>query len=584
MEWYPCSYSGGDWDSLLDTHGVTPGPQTFPADRGLPFAGTPYQGNVDSIYPDLHHFVKKHKSGFYTVLFNNSWYNVLSLRHRNGYADGENYGLIIYCRMTDLSGDLCWVRQAGVDKNETSRILLDSKNYSSRIFPIVHGNEVNYVYNMDSRTSDYMWINYRDAKETGASKPILEYYFGNGSGTYAFAGIVCNYFRAVSNDRTSITTPVNTNTYLNGAKGERVAINMTAAAGFNIIARVKSTNGQFIFGCYNGDFQLYYIADSLVNANSNSYTWGITLMNEDGHLMPTKSGRQHLGSSNAKWYTIYGSVLRVDNAYLSTIYHQSNGSTKIVMSSDMTLYGKKDVVFFSSYNSTDISNAVKFYVKRANSTVYAGAGLYAYSGNSNIYFTPTTDNLCYLGQTNVRWKEIYAINSTISTSDRREKKNISYIGLYSGEDTYMSDDTLQSFIRGLLPCIYLRIDGDSGRPHHGFIAQDVEKLMQELGIKDHAAFIKSPKTETVEIEEEAEETYTDETDGQTRTRTVIQKREEQREIPGEYIYGLRYEEFIADIVRFVQIQDERIERQERKINSLEGRLSALENILNASTG
>ncbi len=75
----------------------------------------------------------------------------------------------------------------------------------------------------------------------------------------------------------------------------------------------------------------------------------------------------------------------------------------------------------------------------------------------------------------------------------------------------------------------------------------------------------------------------DETDGQTRTRTVIQKREEQRELLGEYVYGLRYEEFIADIVRFIQIQDERIEEQERKINSLEGRLSALENMLNTST-
>lgn len=576
MEWYPCSYSGGDWDSLLDTHGVTPGPQTFPADRGLPFAGTTPSNES---FTDIYSFLENHKSGFYTTLIADNWCNVINLRHRNGYGDGKNYAMAIYCRLAANNGDLSWIREANGVK-ENGRILLDTNNYSSRIFPIVHGNEVNYVYNMDSRTSDYMWINYRDAKETGASKPILEYYFGNGSGTYAFAGIVCNYFRAVSNDRTSITTPVNTNTYLNGAKGERVAINMTAAAGFNIIARVKSTNGQFIFGCYNGDFQLYYIADSLVNANSNSYTWGITLMNESGHMMPTKNAYQFLGSSTNKWYSSY-----MVNLYVSNIISEVNSYTKIVPGSDMTLYGYRDVVFFAgSNNNTNADYKVKFYVKRTTTTALSGVGLCSYSGNSALYFSPMTDNLCHLGQSNSRWIDIYATNSTISTSDRREKKNISYIGLYSGEDTYMSDDTLQSFIRGLLPCIYLRIDGDSGRPHHGFIAQDVEKLMQELGIKDHAAFIKSPKTETVEIEEEAEETYTDETDGQTRTRTVIQKREEQREIPGEYIYGLRYEEFIADIVRFVQIQDERIERQERKINSLEGRLSALENILNASTG
>jgi len=51
---------------------------------------------------------------------------------------------------------------------------------------------------------------------------------------------------------------------------------------------------------------------------------------------------------------------------------------------------------------------------------------------------------------------------------------------------------------GLLPCIFKRIDGESGRPHHGIIAQDFEKLMQEIGLHDHAAFIKSPKTGEVE--------------------------------------------------------------------------------------
>ena len=92
----------------------------------------------------------------------------------------------------------------------------------------------------------------------------------------------------------------------------------------------------------------------------------------------------------------------------------------------------------------------------------------------------------------------------------------------------LSDEQLLNFILNLKPVLYKRIDGESGRPHHGFIAQDVEELLKRLEIKDHAGFIKSPKIETIEIEEEAEEEYVDETDGQTRTRTVIQKREEQR--------------------------------------------------------
>ena len=548
-------------------------PPELPVDFRLPYVGTPYSDDVSGIYRDLYSFVKKHKTGFYTILFDDSWYNVLSLRHRNGYSDGINYGLIIYCRMTDLSGDLCWARQAGVDKNETVRILLDSKNYASRIFPITHGNEVNHVYNIDSRSGDYIWINYRDAKGAPASRPITEYYFGNGSQTFAYAGIVCSHIRAVVSNKTSITTSVSTGTYLSGAKGEKVAINMIAAAGFNMIARVKSTNGQFIFGCYNGDFQLYYMSGNLINTNTNSYTHGITLMNENGHMLPLKNNLQDIGSTGYKWRYVY-----VKAVYADYIYNGIDPGTQISLGTQLALSAGTDVLIDSSFRKTDITNSITLRCINGDNLRF-GVKLQAYSSAIDMYFEPTRDNIVNLGGSSTRWKQLFASTSTISTSDRREKKNISYMGSYSNEDTYMSDDTLQDFIRGLLPCIYLRIDGDSGRPHHGLISQDVEELLKKLGIKDHAGFIKSPKTETIEIEEEVEEEYVDEADGQTKTRTVILKREEQREIPGEYIYGLRYEEFIADIVRFVQLQDEELEavkqkvvEQEEKINKQEEQL------------
>lgn len=59
-----------------------------------------------------------------------------------------------------------------------------------------------------------------------------------------------------------------------------------------------------------------------------------------------------------------------------------------------------------------------------------------------------------------------------------------------------------------------------------------------------------------------------------------------REIPGEYIYSLRYEEFIADIVRFCQILYNRdtelenaLKEQKEKTEGLEKRAEALENII-----
>ncbi len=200
--------------------------------------------------------------------------------------------------------------------------------------------------------------------------------------------------------------------------------------------------------------------------------------------------------------------------------------------------------------------------------------------NSKGCLKPETDGCLKLGQSGKRWADIYSVNPAISTSGREAKKEISYTGNASREysSTYMDDAQLISLILGLKACVYKFKENDSNRPHHGLIAQDVEELLQKLGIKDHAAFIKSPKTRDVEVEEE----YTDK-DGSKKTR----KRIVQEEIPGEYIYGLRYEEFISDIIRFCQILYSRntgletaLEEQKEKTENLGKRIETLENIIN----
>lgn len=195
------------------------------------------------------------------------------------------------------------------------------------------------------------------------------------------------------------------------------------------------------------------------------------------------------------------------------------------------------------------------------------------------YLAPDYDGSVDLGKDSGRWDNIYASTNVISTSDREVKKEISYIGDTSRENisTYMDDTQLVSLINGLKACVY-KFKDNGNRPHHGLIAQDVEELLLKLGIKDHAAFIKSPKTKEIEREEE----YTDE-DGnkKTRTKTI------QEEIPGEYIYGLRYEEFIADIIRFCQILykktgtlEKNLQEQQEKTEKLEERIAGLEKIIN----
>ena len=181
-------------------------------------------------------------------------------------------------------------------------------------------------------------------------------------------------------------------------------------------------------------------------------------------------------------------------------------------------------------------------------------------------FRPVASSYMYLGDSSHKWNQLYATNGSISTSDRNEKENISYIGKDSKyKDTYMSDGQLVKFMCGILPCIFKRINGESGRPHHGIIAQDFEELMKKIGLHDHAAFIKSPKTEEIETTKE---------DGSKEIKT--------QEIPGEYIYGIRYEELISDVIRFSQIMYDKldnladiIQKQEEKITSLEEKLSQI---------
>lgn len=144
----------------------------------------------------------------------------------------------------------------------------------------------------------------------------------------------------------------------------------------------------------------------------------------------------------------------------------------------------------------------------------------------------TTD----LGSSWATWNTLYLANSPSVTSDRNQKKDI----------TYMAAEDADRIISKLKPCTYRFTDGTSGRIHNGLIAQDVEEALTELNIdtNDFAAFIKSQKAE---IDEEGNP----------------------KPIEGEYNYSLRYEEFISLLISECQYLKSRI-------NDLESRLPVTE--------
>ncbi|MCM1186615.1 MAG: pyocin knob domain-containing S74 family peptidase [Lachnoclostridium sp.] len=180
------------------------------------------------------------------------------------------------------------------------------------------------------------------------------------------------------------------------------------------------------------------------------------------------------------------------------------------------------------------------------------------STQSGMYSTGEGD----LGQSSRKWNNIYATNGTIVTSDRNEKDNVASL----------TDELTQKFIMGLNPSSYQMKSGTSGRTHWGLISQDIEELMETLGMDsmDFGGFIKSPKTVTVEEEEEYEEK---DENGETVIKT--KKVEKEQAVEGEYIYSLRYDEFIAPIIKMMQMQQTQIASQDKKISDLEAQVEKL---------
>ena len=131
---------------------------------------------------------------------------------------------------------------------------------------------------------------------------------------------------------------------------------------------------------------------------------------------------------------------------------------------------------------------------------------------------PGGDNRYPLGSSSYRWTDVYAVNGTIQTSDANQKNSIEPLPAQ-----YVS------MLDQITPKRYKLNDGQSGRYHVGFIAQDVEAAMQAAGITDmeFAGWIKDMDTD------------------------------------GNAVYMLRYNEFMAIILA-------KIKALEQKLTTMEG--------------
>lgn len=79
----------------------------------------------------------------------------------------------------------------------------------------------------------------------------------------------------------SLNSAVRSRTFLNGNTGT-VSLNNTAPAGYNMLLKVKSTNGVFTEGAYNNKYQVNYTADTTVSAGINRVDKTNILIDENG--------------------------------------------------------------------------------------------------------------------------------------------------------------------------------------------------------------------------------------------------------------------------------------------------------------
>ena len=163
------------------------------------------------------------------------------------------------------------------------------------------------------------------------------------------------------------------------------------------------------------------------------------------------------------------------------------------------------------------------------------------SSNDQAVLRPKITSKIQLGQASYKWSAVYATNTAIQ-SDRKHKKNVERI------------KKAFEFIMGLEPVQYLMKQGESGRTHYGFIAQDVNEWAKSLG--ENIALAKASHV-THDEEGNAIDNYYD---GSTY-------------VPDEELeWSLDYNEFIAPLVAVVQ-------EQQKKIINLEERMKKLEKLL-----
>tara|TARA_B100002019_G_scaffold267866_1_gene259252 strand:- start:179 stop:1138 length:960 start_codon:yes stop_codon:yes gene_type:complete len=313
------------------------------------------------------------------------------------------------------------------------------------------------------------------------------------------------------------------------------------------------------------------VSRGLLGTGVVNNTDGGIIVSTDGYgralLLPAdengtaENNLHYIGSSSYRWRDIYlsGSI-----DFNSTTVFKTNGSERMrIDSSGNVLVGttsyNNDIagIGFGSGNflyATRSGNVAASFGRLSNDGNVidfrqdasivgiigaSGGDLTIGTGDTGIHFHDGVDSLIPwdtstanyrddaidLGTSSYRFDDIYASSGTVNSSDQNEKNTIA------------ESDLGLDFVKKLSPKSY-KFNGKT-RTHYGLIAQDIETVLTDISksTTDFAGFVK--------------EDISEEQDGSS------------------YRYGLRYNEFIAPLVKAIQEQQEIIDDLKTRIEELE---------------
>ncbi|HEY5066211.1 MAG TPA: tail fiber domain-containing protein [Xanthobacteraceae bacterium] len=125
----------------------------------------------------------------------------------------------------------------------------------------------------------------------------------------------------------------------------------------------------------------------------------------------------------------------------------------------------QSIVWRNAANNADLT---VMNVTTGNNLEIAGSGIGGTFINSGTF--PGADNAYHLGQGSNRWIDVYAVNGTIQTSDRREKKSFEPL------------PRSLPIVMAVKPETYLWRSGVDSRRHWGLIAQDIDEATKRTGV------------------------------------------------------------------------------------------------------